>query len=128
MVDLRTCLFLLLFSLLAPYASVLSNGQDIPTVELDNGTFVGVRKGAINRFLGIPFAEPPYVYPIVSLIFTDEMTELATCASVYLFQTSVMRGNTMQLPSVLPVRSKLQRFQYRRVLANSLRSLRSISR
>ena len=32
-----------------------------PTVVLDEGTFVGVTDGVTKRFLGIPFAKPPYV-------------------------------------------------------------------
>ncbi|KAI0060458.1 carotenoid ester lipase precursor [Artomyces pyxidatus] len=30
-----------------------------PTVKLDNGTFTGVASGSVNKFLGIPFAQPP---------------------------------------------------------------------
>ncbi|KAI0322066.1 alpha beta-hydrolase [Amylostereum chailletii] len=30
-----------------------------PTITLDNGTFTGVTSGAVNSFLGIPFALPP---------------------------------------------------------------------
>jgi hypothetical protein len=30
-----------------------------PEVHLDDGLFVGVRKGNIDKFLGIPFALPP---------------------------------------------------------------------
>ena len=30
-----------------------------PEVRLDDGLFVGVRKGKIDKFLGIPFALPP---------------------------------------------------------------------
>jgi hypothetical protein len=30
-----------------------------PEVHLDDGLFVGVRKGNIDKFLGIPFAFPP---------------------------------------------------------------------
>ena len=32
-----------------------------PTVQLDNGTFTGTSDGATNSFLGIKFAEAPYV-------------------------------------------------------------------
>ncbi|KAA1472212.1 carotenoid ester lipase precursor [Dentipellis sp. KUC8613] len=30
-----------------------------PTVQLDNGTFIGQASGKVNKFLGIPFAQPP---------------------------------------------------------------------
>ncbi|TFK48803.1 carotenoid ester lipase precursor [Heliocybe sulcata] len=30
-----------------------------PTVTLDSGTFTGVASGSINKFLGIPYAQPP---------------------------------------------------------------------
>lgn len=36
-----------------------SNG--LPTLVLDNGTFVGNSSGRTSQFLGIPFANPPYV-------------------------------------------------------------------
>jgi hypothetical protein len=33
-----------------------------PEVHLDDANFVGVRKGATDHFLGIPFAKPPSVF------------------------------------------------------------------
>ncbi|KAH9480374.1 Lipase 1 [Psilocybe cubensis] len=30
-----------------------------PTVKLDSGTFIGVNDGSVQKFLGIPFAQPP---------------------------------------------------------------------
>jgi hypothetical protein len=36
-------------------AAALSGTQ----IRLDEGTFVGIQNGSINRFLGIPFAKPP---------------------------------------------------------------------
>ena len=30
-----------------------------PEVQLDDGVFTGIRKGATDQFLGIPFAYPP---------------------------------------------------------------------
>lgn len=35
--------------------------NDPPTVDLDNGTFIGTTDGVSNKYLGIPFALPPYV-------------------------------------------------------------------
>ena len=32
-----------------------------PTVKLDNGTFLGTSSGDVSKFLGIPFAQPPWV-------------------------------------------------------------------
>ena len=32
-----------------------------PTVTLDRGVFVGVGDNVTHRYLGIPFAKPPYV-------------------------------------------------------------------
>ena len=32
-----------------------------PTVQLDNATFTGTGDGTINKFLGIPYVQPPYV-------------------------------------------------------------------
>lgn len=32
-----------------------------PTVILDNATFTGLNSGSVVQFLGIPFAQPPYV-------------------------------------------------------------------
>jgi hypothetical protein len=32
-----------------------------PTVTLDSATVTGVTLGSTNQFLGIPFAQPPYV-------------------------------------------------------------------
>lgn len=32
-----------------------------PTVQLDRGILTGVAEGPTNKFLGIPFAKPPYV-------------------------------------------------------------------
>lgn len=31
----------------------------LPTVTLDQGTFVGVTDGTVDQYLGIPFAQPP---------------------------------------------------------------------
>ncbi|KAI8986130.1 carotenoid ester lipase precursor [Trametes punicea] len=50
------CLLLTLVStiLAAPLAP-----RGAPTVQLDQGTFIGSTDGTTNRFLGIPFAKPP---------------------------------------------------------------------
>lgn len=38
-----------------------------PSVQLDDGTFVGTSDGVVDRFLGIPFAKPPYVLPSLGI-------------------------------------------------------------
>lgn len=45
-----------------------------PTVTLDNGTFTGLVSGPVSQFLGIPFAQPPWVISLSSL------EELTPCA------------------------------------------------
>ena len=32
-----------------------------PSVQLDNGTFVGISDGTVDKYLGIPYVKPPYV-------------------------------------------------------------------
>ncbi|KAF9224035.1 alpha/beta-hydrolase [Gyrodon lividus] len=51
---------MLLLSLLAcTSAGPASSKAASPTVTLDNATFTGVASGTVNRFLGIPYAQPP---------------------------------------------------------------------
>lgn len=38
----------------------------LPTIQLDNGTFIGNQTGNVTQFLGIPYALPPYVFIILS--------------------------------------------------------------
>ncbi|KAI0322091.1 carotenoid ester lipase precursor [Amylostereum chailletii] len=47
-----------LLALAAPIAAVPTRRAS-PTIALDNGTFVGTTSGKVNKFLGIPFAQPP---------------------------------------------------------------------
>ena len=35
-----------------------------PTVILDEGTFIGSTANGVNTFLGIPFAQPPFVVDV----------------------------------------------------------------
>jgi len=39
--------------------TLTTEAESDPEVHLDDGLFVGVRKGKIDKFLGIPFALPP---------------------------------------------------------------------
>ncbi len=41
--------------------AVTTDGPIAPTVQLDAATVVGTRNGSVDSFLGIPFAQPPYV-------------------------------------------------------------------
>lgn len=36
-----------------------------PTIQLDQGTFVGTTDGTTTKFLGIPFAKAPSVFAVV---------------------------------------------------------------
>ncbi|EMD39501.1 hypothetical protein CERSUDRAFT_111813 [Gelatoporia subvermispora B] len=51
----------LLFSVASfvPILAAPSSRSLVPTVTLDQGTFVGVTDGTTDKFLGIPFAQPP---------------------------------------------------------------------
>jgi hypothetical protein len=43
-----------------------------PTIKLDAGTFIGKTDGITQSFLGIPFAQPPYV----CLTYNGHLTRL----------------------------------------------------
>ncbi|EKM49797.1 uncharacterized protein PHACADRAFT_131622 [Phanerochaete carnosa HHB-10118-sp] len=43
----------------AALASAVPSPRSPPSVTLDQGTFIGVPDGVANKFLGIPFAQPP---------------------------------------------------------------------
>ncbi|KAI0044198.1 carotenoid ester lipase precursor [Auriscalpium vulgare] len=53
--------FLVVALVLQPFHSAASpaGGAASPTVTLDNGTLIGIAFGGVNKFLGIPFAQPP---------------------------------------------------------------------
>ena len=38
-------------------------GAKPPVVKLDDATVIGLSSGLNDQFLGIPFAQAPYVYP-----------------------------------------------------------------
>lgn len=44
---------------LAPTIVAGPTRRSSPTVTLDNATFTGLASGAVNKFLGIPYAQPP---------------------------------------------------------------------
>lgn len=60
---MRSSLLTIALLTMAPIGVVRSSAPDLqsisPTIVLDEGTFIGVGDGVINRFLGIPFAKPP---------------------------------------------------------------------
>lgn len=41
----------------------LVSGAKPPVVKLDDATVIGLSSGLNDQFLGIPFAQAPYVYP-----------------------------------------------------------------
>lgn len=44
------------------YAAVVAGAAtNLPTVKLNGATVIGTSDGSVTQFLGIPFAEPPYV-------------------------------------------------------------------
>ena len=65
-------LFHILPPLLLVSAAHAVPAQPPPSVVLDNGKFTGVYNSTtgINRFLGIPFAQPPYVRYSFSVEFS----------------------------------------------------------
>ena len=50
---------LLLLSGVGAAFAVLTEKRASPTIQLDQGTFVGTSDGVTNRFLGIPFGKAP---------------------------------------------------------------------
>lgn len=55
MIFLNSLVLLALFAII-DHASAIGS-----TVKLDNGTFTGISAAGVSQFLGIPFAQPPYV-------------------------------------------------------------------
>ncbi|KAF7974292.1 hypothetical protein HWV62_12434 [Athelia sp. TMB] len=48
-----------LSALLAPTVIAVPTRRSTPTVTLDSATFTGLASGGVNKFLGIPYAQPP---------------------------------------------------------------------
>lgn len=48
----------------------------VPTIQLDRGVFIGNSTGTVDKFLGIPFALPPYVRPIQQNFFVRCLTSI----------------------------------------------------
>jgi len=53
---------ILFVGLAATYVYAAPSTLSGPTVKLGDATFVGANLGTAQRFLGIPFAQPPYAY------------------------------------------------------------------
>ena len=53
---------LLLASLIGTVLALPANIDSHPTVTLDNATVIGQPNGTVVKYLGLPFAQPPYVY------------------------------------------------------------------
>lgn len=69
----RVALFSAILSAIPSSAAPNAARQSAPTVTLDNGTFFGTTDASTgsNAFLGIPFAQPPYVSTNPHLSSTD---------------------------------------------------------
>ena len=53
--------FYLVPAVIGAVVAVPTAKRAAPSIQLDGGTFVGTSDGIVDRFLGIPFAKPPYV-------------------------------------------------------------------
>ena len=53
---------LLLASLVGTVLALSANIDSHPTMTLDNATVIGQPNGTVVKYLGLPFAQPPYVY------------------------------------------------------------------
>ena len=98
-----------------------------PIVTLDTGTFIGATADGVNKFLGIRFAQPPFVVHLAILLDSPaKPTELATSASVIPSRLAPTLANTMLLRSVFHALNKRPtcRFQagYLRRRSTTLRS------
>ena len=45
-----------------------------PSIQLDDGTFVGSSDGTVDKFLGIPFAKPPCASPFEYYSYRPQLT------------------------------------------------------
>ncbi|KAH8989912.1 carotenoid ester lipase precursor [Lactarius hatsudake] len=59
MASLRVSLFAICAAVATVFAATLPITSSSPIVKLDKGTFVGTTANGTNKFLGIPFAQPP---------------------------------------------------------------------
>ncbi len=122
MASLRT----LLIAICAAIATVVAtptmrSTTSSPIVTLDRGEFTGTTSDGVNKFLGIPFAQPPsVVYAGFSSLssLTDppnrpSPTVLATCASVYPRHLAPTLAHTTLLRSVFHAPNKHLRRRFR---------------
>ena len=77
-----------------------------PIVTLDQGKFIGTTVGSVNKYLGIPYAQPPSVVDfdlVINPLAADlpKLTELAICASVVPSGLFLTLANTTLLRTVL---------------------------
>ena len=103
-------------------AAVAAPTSSNPTVTLDKGVFTGTTDGTTNKFLGIPFAKPPYVFrylmsQVKSLLV---LPELATYALVYQLQMIHIPARIRCRVLDLHVPSKKSIFHYRQALQRML--------
>lgn len=59
----------MLLTLLLYATAVAGATTNLATVKLDGATAVGTSDGTVTQFLGIPFAEPPYVSVYVLFLY-----------------------------------------------------------
>ena len=87
-----------------------------PTVTLDGATFTGAAGLGVEKFLGIPFAKPPWVFHLLSLLLTLGLTyillfsELETFVFVFLSRSRTLMARSLQLLTDLHVPSKPSSF------------------
>ena len=82
-----------------------------PTVTLDGATFTGVTSGTHTKFLGIPFAQPPCVLPVVRPRSSSEFNlVLATYVTVYPRQLHIPTAPSTRLLMDLHAVNKLSIF------------------
>jgi hypothetical protein len=71
----HTALLLLLAGILAGASASAYGERSLPTVMLDSATVTGISSGSVKQFLGIPFAQPPYV-PLIDQHHCFTLTEM----------------------------------------------------
>jgi hypothetical protein len=53
-------------------SAATTSGPTVPTITLDKGVFTGASVGSTKQYLGIPYAEPPYVLLLIHSFIRKE--------------------------------------------------------